>query len=72
MENPEEEKLPLVFKLDDGSLVLYSKSKPFRSFDGGESWGDVGKLSCGTVMTSPLLSKEEILSLKSVGRLPKF
>jgi len=71
MENPEEEKLPFVFKLDDGSLVYLGKEKFFRSFDSGNSWGDTGGLSCGTIMTSPRLSKEEILSLKSAGMLPE-
>ncbi|HPS64869.1 MAG TPA: hypothetical protein PK447_04775 [Ignavibacteria bacterium] len=72
MENPEEKKLPIVCKLDDGSLVYMSDGKWFRSFDGGLSWGNVGKLSAGNVFTAPYLSKEEILSLKSAGRLPKI
>ncbi|HPS64868.1 MAG TPA: hypothetical protein PK447_04770 [Ignavibacteria bacterium] len=71
MENPKEEKLPTVCKLDDGSLVILLEDKPLRSFDNGKSWGELGKLTFGTLFTAPDLSIEEILSLKSAGRLPK-
>jgi len=71
MDNLSENILPLVFKLEDGSLVFVGDDKGLRSFDNGSSWGDIGHLSGGTVMTSPRLSKEEILSLKSEGKLPQ-
>ena len=66
-----EEKLPLVFKLDDGSLEYLSDGKLLRSFDKGLSWSKSSGLSLGTIMTSPRLSKDEILSLKSSGKLPQ-